>query len=124
MASLPDGYSVVSDDEFSTLLLLPEFETRAGCCLRRVDGEHEYFVLRQSFHDKLARMESEIAAERQEDMNAAFPEPIMPQLPPKPAIPPGDLAAAQRFNGPLPEWPASDRPKDRFGSTIDFSPLF
>jgi hypothetical protein len=120
---LPANFSIVSDAEFSLLSLLPEFQQR-GDCLVRTDGDTEFFVIKQSFHDRLARIEAEIDNERVDDMNAAFPEPIVPKLPPKPAIPAGDLAAAQRFNGPLPDYPSSSRPKDRLGGTIDFSPLF
>jgi hypothetical protein len=72
LQQLPSDFSVVSDAEYQLLSLLPEFEQR-GESLRRVDGEHEYFVLRQSFYDRLVLLEAEVDAQQVDNAAGRVP---------------------------------------------------
>jgi hypothetical protein len=128
MQDLPRNFSVVSDLEFQSLQYLPDFELR-GECLSRVNDAEERFIMSQSTYDKLRRITEEVEAEAMAVDDTKLIEVVEPVAPtPQPkhdnGVPDADRQAAQVYFGPIPEHGESSRPRDRFGRTIDFGPLF
>jgi hypothetical protein len=128
MPNLPEGYSIVSDREFEVLALSPTFTVRNEC-LHRTDGEHDYFVLKQSFYDGIQRLKAEVMVEGEHaEAEATFAEllqqpigtpepPIKPVTPPAPVVDPlaGDKAVGKLYGigAPPPERPTNpNRPRE------------
>jgi hypothetical protein len=124
------GLTVVDTDEFNILSQLPDY-TRIGNCLTRLEGDILQIVMREDEHVKLQGYHDEMQADLVRQDTVIEREQLMSEeIAQSPSVPSDGIPAGDKANGEfyfsakLPEHGESSRPRDRFGKTIDFGPLF